>query len=216
VALARALIRQPQLLLLDEPLSALDSPARLRLGTELRQLLRELAIPTLLVTHTRAEALALGDQLVVIDSGRIVQQGAVHEVFSRPASVSVAEIVAVETIQLARVSESREGLVTVVVGQTKLVSLSPQLPPGTEVYVCIRAEDVILVKGNPLHSSPRNALTGTVTALKPEGPVVRVDLDCGFRLSALLTKQACEEMALQPGNQILALIKAPHLHLIRR
>jgi molybdate transport system ATP-binding protein len=216
VALARALVRRPRLLLLDEPLSALDGPTRLRLRGDLRQLLKELRIPTMLVTHERTEALALGDQLIVMDHGQIVQRGAVLEVFSRPASLAVAAITAMETVQPGRVSESAEGLVTVMAGPCKLVSLSSHLPPGTEVYVCIRAEDVILVKGEPSRSSPRNCLPVVVRRVTPEGPVMRIDLEGGFPLAAMLTKQACEELALAPGDKVIALIKAPQIHLIPR
>lgn len=216
VALARALIRRPRLLLLDEPLSALDGPTRLRLRSDLRHLLSQLGIPTILVTHERTEALALGDQLFVMDGGRMVQHGPVHDVFSRPASLAVAAIVAMETVQPGRVQDSADGLVSVRVGQTRLVSLSTALPASTEVYVCIRAEDVILVKGLAARSSPRNALPVVVRGLRAEGPVVRVDLDGGFPLSAILTKQACEELALKPGESVVALIKAPQIHLIPR
>ena len=216
VALARALIRQPRLLLLDEPLSALDGPTRLRLRSDLRQLLKQLGIPTILVTHERTEALALGDQLVVMDAGQIVQRGPVHEVFSRPASLAVAAIVAMETVQPGRVLESKDGLVTVAVGRTRLVSLNSQLPAGKDVYVCIRAEDVIIVKGEPAQSSPRNCMPSTVAGLRAEGPVVRIELDGGFPLSAILTKQACEELKLQLGTEVTALIKAPQIHLIER
>jgi molybdate transport system ATP-binding protein len=216
VALARALIRRPRLLLLDEPLSALDGPTRLRLRGDLRQLLKKLNIPTVLVTHERTEALALGDQLIVMDAGRIVQRGPVPEVFSRPASLAIAAIVAMETVQTARVLESAEGLVTVLAGQTKLVSLSSYLAPGTEVYVCIRAEDVILAKSPPTRSSPRNCLPVVVQSLTAEGPVIRIDLQGGFALAAILTKQACEELALRPGDELTALIKAPQIHLIPR
>jgi molybdate transport system ATP-binding protein len=216
VALARALICRPRLLLLDEPLSALDGPTRLRLRSELRQLLKALGIPTLLVTHERTEALALGDQLVVMEGGHVVQTGPVHEVFSRPASLAIAGIVAMETVQPGRIVESAEGLVTVLAGQSKLVSLSPPLFPGTEVYVCIRAEDVILVKGESSHSSARNALAVSVERLTTEGPVVRIELDGGFPLAAILTKQACEELALAPGDKLTALVKAHHIHLIPR
>ena len=121
-----------------------------------------------------------------------------------------------ETVVSARVVEFSNGLVTVLSGKTKLVSLSPEVAPGSEVYVCIRAEDVILVKGEPLQSSPRNSLPVTVTDMNPEGPAVRIDLDGGFRLSALLTKQACEDLALKIGDHALALVKAPHVHLIPR
>jgi len=82
--------------------------------------------------------------------------------------------------------------------------------------VCIRAEEVILVKGEPAKSSPRNALRGKVCALTPEGPMRRIELDCGFPLMALLTKQACEDLALEPGVEVLALIKVPQVHLIPR
>jgi molybdate transport system ATP-binding protein len=216
VALARALIRKPRLLLLDEPLSALDGPTRLRLRGDLRQLLKQLGIPTVLVTHERTEALALGDQLIVMDDGRIVQRGPVHEVFSHPASLAVAGIVAMETVQPGRVVESGEGLVTVAVGKRSLVSLSPPMRAGSDVFVCIRAEDVILTKGEAPRTSSRNCLTVVVGKLTIEGPVVRIDLDCGFPLAAILTKQACEELSLKPGDQVTALIKAPQIHLIQR
>jgi molybdate transport system ATP-binding protein len=216
VALARALVRRPRLLLLDEPLSALDAPTRGRLRGDLRQLLKALGIPTILVTHERTEALALGDQLIVMEAGQIVQRGSVPEVFSRPANLAVAGVVAMETVQPAQVLDSADGLVTVLAGRTKLISLHPALSAGAEVYVCIRAEDVVLVKGEPIQSSSRNALSSVVTALDPEGPVVRVSLDCGFGLTALLTKNACEQLALKPGDPAQALVKAPQIHLITR
>ena len=217
VALARAVVTRPRLLLLDEPLSALDAPTRIRLRGDLRHTLRQFGIPTLLVTHDRTEALALGDDLVVMDSGRILQRGSVPEVFSRPTNLAVAGVVGVETVQPGRVLAASEGLVTVAVGDKKLVSLAPDLPPGTaEVYVCVRAEDVILVKGEPGQSSPRNALPALVRSLTPEGAMVRVGMDCGFPLAALLTRNACEELTLAEGARVLALIKAPQLHLIPR
>jgi molybdate transport system ATP-binding protein len=216
VALARALIREPRLLLLDEPLSALDAPTRSRLRGELRKLLKQLAIPTVLVTHERTEALALGDRLVVMDGGQIIQQGSVPEVFSKPASVAVAGIVAMETVQLGRVLESQDGLVRVSVGSAKLVALSPALPVGSDVYVCIRAEDVVLSRGGSAQSSPRNCLSATVRAFASEGPMVQIDLDAGFALTAILTKQACEELHLGLGDTISALVKVPQIHLIPR
>ena len=95
--------------------------------------------------------------------------------------------------------------------------LAPDLSADTlEVYVCIRAEDVILMRGEPTRSSPRNCLASVVRTLTPEGPMVRIELDAGFALSALLTKQACEELGLAAGEQVLALVKAPQIHLIPR
>jgi molybdate transport system ATP-binding protein len=103
VALARALVCRPRLLLLDEPLSALDVPTRGELRRQLRQWLEELRMPGILVTHDRIEALALGDQLVVLDAGKVRQRGQVHEVFSRPADLGVARIVGVDTVERATV-----------------------------------------------------------------------------------------------------------------
>lgn len=217
VTLARAVARQPQLLLLDEPLTALDAPTRQRLRAELRRLLRQLAIPAIVVTHDRLEALSLGDDLVVLDGGRIVQRGPVQEVFSRPANLIVAGIVAVETVQPGRVLELQNGLATLMVGSVRLRAVSDDLPAGTaEVFVCIRAEDVILSNDPELHSSPRNRLSATVRATVSEGPMTRIELDCGFPLTAVLTRQACEEMALKEGATVLALIKAPQIHLVPR
>lgn len=217
VSLARAVARQPKLLLLDEPLTALDAPTRQRLRAELRRLLRQLAIPAIVVTHDRLEALSLGDDLMVLDEGRIVQRGSVQEVFSRPANLTVADILAVETIHPGRVLELQNGMATLLVGSAKLTAVAGDLPPATtEVFVCIRAEDVILSNDPELHSSPRNRLPATVRAIVSEGPMTRIELDCGFPLTAVLTKQACAEMALKEGASVLALVKAPQIHLVPR
>jgi len=217
VALARAVARRPRLLLLDEPLSALDSPTRLRLRGELRRLLLAASIPTVVVTHDRLEALALGDAMIVMDQGRIVQSGAVQDVFSRPATLSVASLLAVETVHPGQVVGGEDGLSTVAIGGVRLFALGGDLPPGTrDVFVCIRAEDVVLLTGGQGHSSPRNRLPSTVLSVEREGQLMRVDLDAGFPLSASLTKQACEELELEVGGRVIALVKAPHVHLIAR
>jgi len=217
VAIARAVARRPKLLLLDEPLAALDTPTRQRLRGELRHLLRQLGMPTILVTHDRLEALSLGDDLVVLDEGRIVQRGPVQEVFSRPANLTVAGIVAVETVQPGRVLELKNGLASLLVGSARLTAVARDLPAGaTEVFVCIRAEDVILSSDPELHSSPRNRLAAVVRAIVGEGPLTRIELDCGFPLTAVLTRQACVEMALKENDAVLALIKAPQIHLVPR
>jgi len=217
VALARAVVTQPRLLLLDEPLSALDAPTRLRLRSELRRFLLQAGIPTLLVTHDRSDAIALGDKVWILDGQGIAQHGPVDQVFSRPSSLAAAGIVAMETVQPGRVLAVKDGLVTVEIGAARLTGFDPDLPPGTgEVYACIRAEDVVLIKGEVAASSARNRLPGRVVSIANEGPLVRLGVECGFPLTVLLTRQACEELALKPGDEVWALVKAPHLHLIAR
>jgi molybdate transport system ATP-binding protein len=214
VALARAVVRQPRLLLLDEPLSALDTPTREQLRRELRQLLAELAVPAVLVTHDRVEALALGDTVIVLDRGRICQSGTVQEVFAHPGSLAVARITGVDTVQPARIVAVADGLATVAVGQTQLVALARGMGAG-EGYITIRAEDVILEKGSA-PSSARNRLTGLIRAIIREGPMVRITLDCGFPLAALITNQACLALELRLGDQVTALVKAPSIQLVPR
>jgi molybdate transport system ATP-binding protein len=213
VALARALIRKPRLLLLDEPLSALDAPTREQLRRELRRLLAGQGVPTILVTHDRVEALALGDTAVVMEDGQVHQSGPIQDVFARPADAAVARIVGVDTVEPARVLEVTEGLATIAVGPVRLIAVAGDTPPGPG-YVSIRAEEVTLLKADPGQSSARNRVTGRIFALVREGPMVRVSLDCGFPLTALITFQACVELGLREGDQVTALVKAPAVHFI--
>jgi molybdate transport system ATP-binding protein len=215
VALARALAPRPRLLLLDEPLSALDSPSRHRLRRELRQTLRELALPCVLVTHDRTEALQLGDRIVVLDGGRVKQVDSVGRVFDRPADPEVARIVGMETVAAGTVVEVTAGLATVALGTARVVAPAPE-GLGSLAFVCIRAEDVILERQHDAQTTARNRLAGRIVALHPEGAMVRVALDCGFPLESLITRVACAELALAPGVGVIALIKATAVHLISR
>jgi molybdate transport system ATP-binding protein len=215
VALARVLVRRPRLLLLDEPLAALDAPTREQLRPELRHLLAAFAIPVVLVTHDRAEAMALADHLVVLDRGKVCQQGPVTEVFSRPATPAVARIVGTETVQPGRVLRVEGGLATVEVGRVELLALA-LAETCADVLVCIRAEEVILQHDGAAATSPRNRLPARVRSLTVDGPMVRVGLDCGFPLVALVTRPACEQLGLAEGGAVTALLKAPAVHLIPR
>ncbi len=215
VALARAIARRPQLLLLDEPLSALDAPTRAKLSTELRMLLKQLAIPAVVVTHDWAEALTLGDIIAVMSAGEILQVGAPQEVFSRPASAEVAQIVGIETVVQGHVVENDNGLATVLVNGTKLKGLGADVS-GTAVYVCIRAEDVLLEQAGSGVTSARNHLSGLVTEMLPQGVLVKVTVDCGFPLRAVITRGAREELGLDKGSVVVAAIKAGAVHLVPR
>lgn len=217
VALARALAVRPRLLLLDEPLSALDAPTRSSLRTELRSVLASSDSPTLLVTHDRVEALALGDRLVVLIDGRVHQQGPVAEVFSCPATAQVAQAVGVENVLSGRVEGRADGLVRIRVAAEVLTALDPGgLAPGGRVLACVRAEDIALETAEAHASSPRNHLPATVTAITSEGPLERVDLDAGFPLAAYVTRLSRHELGLVPGSRVNAAVKAPAVHLIPR
>ncbi|HEU4491784.1 MAG TPA: ATP-binding cassette domain-containing protein [Jiangellales bacterium] len=221
VALARALAPRPRLLLLDEPLSALDTPTRSRLRVDLRQVLVRSGTPTLLVSHDRTEVLALADRVVVVVRGRVLQVGEPAEVFGRPADAAVARVVGVETAAPGVVRSRGDGVLGVEVGSgaRRLTAVEvlgeTTLGPGDQVLVCIRAEDVALeLPGRAGPSSPRNHLPGTVTAVAVDGPLVRVDVDCGFPLAAYVTRPAREELGLVPGSAVVASVKGPAVHLV--
>jgi molybdate transport system ATP-binding protein len=215
VALARALAREPQLVLLDEPLAAVDLTLRDALRRELRQFLTSLDVPSILVTHDRTDALALGDRLAVLAQGRMHQIGPVHDVFSRPTDLTVASIVGVETVVPGRVVEVSDGIAQVQVGSA-VVTASDRSEIGREVFVCIRAEDVMLEKTSRVQMSARNQLPGRIVAVHSQGPVMRVVLDCGFPLTALITRPASEDLNLAADTPITAVVKATAIHLIDR
>jgi molybdate transport system ATP-binding protein len=147
----------------------------------------------------------------------MLQTGPVADVFNHPANLAVAAVVGTETVLLGRVLRVSDGLAAVDVNGVGFTALAEGLPSGADaVHLCIRAEDVILVRNGVAQASARNRLSATVLALVPEGPMVRIELDGGFPLKALLTRQACDELELKPGASVEALIKASHIHLIPR
>ncbi len=215
VALARAIARRPRLLLLDEPLSALDTPMRARLCKDLRTLLTQLAIPSVVVTHDWTEALVLGDHMAVIDNGRMLQTGTPQDVFSRPINAEVAHVVGIETVVQGTITEVRDELATVQIGTVTVTALaSPHF--GPDVFVCLRAEDVTLELTGSADTSARNHLKGTVQTIISLGALVQVTLDCGFLLTALITQSALRELNLRLGSAIRAAFKAGAVHLIPR
>ncbi len=215
VALARALAPGPRLLLLDEPLSALDAPTRDELRRELRHLLATSRIPSIVVTHDRLEALALGDRMAVLAEGGVRQVGAVADVFAAPADVVVARVVGTDTVAAGRVVAREGGLVSLAVGTARLVAVDPG-GLGDEAFACIRGEEVLLEPTPGAPSSARNLLPGRIASLAPEGAMVRVALDVGFRLVALVTRRSAEEMHLAPGRELAALVKATAVRLVPR
>ena len=215
VALGRVLARRPKLLLLDEPLSALDTLLREQLRVELRQMLSGFQTPVILVTHDRVEAISLADRVAVMDAGKIEQIGSIQDVFSHPKNAKLARLVGVETVLAGEIVETHEGLATVRLGSASILAVAPS-PPTHLVHVCIRGEDVSLSMESNDTTTVRNRLPGIIKLLTPEGPLIRVGLDCGFELTALITRPANEDLQLQVGNSVTVMIKAPAIHLIPR
>ena len=215
VALARAVFRRPRLLLLDEPLSALDRPTGDELREELRTLIRALGIPAYVVSHDRADALALADQTVLLDEGRIIQSGTTQEVFDAPKTPSAARLVGVDTILLGRIASVDNGLARVTVGKQEVRAAAPA-DAGHEAALCIRAEDVTIALHDAADLSAINRWRAVVRFETPEGPFVRVGLDCGFRLAALVTRDAWQRLGLKPGDEAWAIVKATTIRALPR
>jgi tungstate transport system ATP-binding protein len=214
-SLARAMALEPEVLLLDEPFAALDTPTREALTDDLDRVLTGSAIATVFVTHDRGEALRLGDRLAVLMGGRIRQEGSPGEIFAGPVDEEVAAFVGIETIAPGRVRETVDGLAVVDV-HGRLVEAAGAVVPGEDVLVCLRPEDVVLGPGaeKPAATSARNRLAAAVRRILPSGPYVRVELDAGFPIVALITKQSLEDLSLTPGAVVVASFKATAVHLI--
>jgi len=217
IALARALAPRPRVLLLDEPLSALDPQIRRELRRELRSLHEELRVTTLHVTHDFEEALALADRLGVIHEGRIVQTGMPDEVFRKPDSAFLARFLGVENLLRGNVArcdppELHSGGAFEAVfeaGPLKLYVIAEQEGP---VYAAIRPEE-ITVSGEFFPSSARNRLEGTVVSVEKVWPLVRLTVNVGVPLVAVITAQSSESLELAAGVKVCLTIKASAIHI---
>jgi len=216
VSLARAFALQPELLLLDEPFSALDAPTHARILEDLQSLLSATSITTIFITHDLNEALLLGHRVAVLLDGALRQSGPPEKVFTAPADQDVAAFVGVEIIIPGRVASNQDGLVSVDAYDLTLDAVG-DVQVGRPVFFCLRPEDVTLWPrdGAPA-SSARNRLAGRITRMSPQGPLVHVDIDCGFRLAALITRASANEMDLAENSEVVAAFKASAVHLILR
>jgi tungstate transport system ATP-binding protein len=215
VALARALVLEPEVLLLDEPFAGLDTPTRAELLPDLGAILRHDRVTTMLVTHDRGEAQALGTRVAVLMGGRIAQLDDTARVFYAPASEAIARFIGVETMVTGRVITCDGGVTVVEVAGRKLEIAEPARP-GEDVRVGLRPEDVtlLLAAGAAPLSSARNYLPGTIVRVTPSTPAVRVVVDVGFPLIATVTARSVADLGLVEGARIVAAFKASAAHLI--
>lgn len=210
VALARALVLRPKILLLDEPMSALDSRSRERMRRELSRIRRVTGTTIVQITHHFDDVFALADRIAIMREGRIVQVGETSEVFLHPADTFVAEFLGISNIIRGR--SVREGNIARITPARGPIFTAASSVTG-DVVVTLHAEDVILSKA-PFESSARNCIPGTVREVIPSGSTVRVVLDAGFPLTALLTRESCLELNLLPGSVVYATFKATAVHVI--
>jgi molybdate transport system ATP-binding protein len=215
VALARALAARPDVLLLDEPFAALDQRRRSGARREVRALQRERGFTVLQVTHDFAEAGLLGDVAILLDAGRVLQQGPPDLVFRRPASPYVAEFLGAENVFAGDVNAeaggSSDALMEFVTGELTLHAIG-DVAPGP-AHAVIRAEEITVAR-EAHASSARNHFTGTVVEVVASGALARVTVDVGGTpFVAALTTRSARELQLETGTAVHLSFKATAVHL---
>ena len=216
LALARALGSRPQTLLLDEPLSALDASTRAGATRELLGLADEAGVPTLLVTHDFGEASALAGEVIVIEAGRIVQQGPPDALAAQPASAFVADLTGA-VVLTGRARRAPGGITEVDLDGGGVATSTDAGSPTGPVAVSVHPWEVALEPaGAAVEGSPRNRLPATVRTVTTIGNRVRVGLEAGQPLVAEVTPAAREELSLRPGTPVIAVWKASATRIVVR
>ena len=216
VALARALATRPKMLLLDEPLAALDLNLRIELREELRQILESLGIPTIMVTHDRDDVLILGHRVLLIDNGRIVAGGDPINVLRQSGMYNVTRQVGVENLFHARIVERfpDEGTMVCVVDSCRFTLALLDLPENGMIRIGLSPSDVLLAIDEPRGISAQNVLKGVVSEITQRKQEIYVDVDCGTRVTAVVTPRAVENLGLRQGLEVWVVIKAMSFFLI--
>ena len=212
VALARALAAEPDLLLLDEPLSALDAKARLDVRAQLRAHLTHFAGPVLVITHDPLEAMVMANRLLVLEQGRIVQHGTPAQVARRPATQYVARLVGLNLYPATL--EPASGVAALDHGGTLAVTVhedaapSPERPSSRRVLVGLRPSAITVHTEPPVRTSSRNVWPGTVDSLEQLVDRVRVQVEATPPALVDVSAPSVADLGLRPGSRIWLSAKA--------
>ena len=215
VAIARALITQPEVLLLDEPTANLD-PVNAGMIEELVLTInRKFHTTVILATHDMIQGQRLADRIGVIMGGQIVQVGTTNDIFYQPAGRAVARLVGIDTVLKGRVKTNDHGHAEIAIGSAIFEAITAS-GPGTPVVLYIRPEEVTITipDGETPRTSARNQLVGTITKMVPFGPFIRVTVDSGTLLTALITRRSCQELRLGVGSPVTAGVKTTAIHVL--
>lgn len=210
-AIARALVLRPRVLLLDEPLSALDAVTRDRLRRELKAVHRATGTTVVHITHHFEDIFALADRVAVMQDGRIAQTGTPDEVFRKPATEFVAAFTGMENVFYG-VSRVRDGEATIDLGA---ITLRTVTAVEGDVCVGIRPEEMI-VSREAFESSAVNAFSGSVTEIQQNGIFSRVVVNAGLPFVAVLTRQSVARLGLAEGEEAHVTFKASAVHVFPR
>ncbi|MBU4385803.1 MAG: ABC transporter ATP-binding protein [Actinobacteria bacterium] len=214
-ALARALVVEPGLLLLDEPFASLDRLNRGALQGEVKRILKDNGLSAIFVTHDQEEAGRIGDRIVILNKGKIIQEGTGGEIFHRPSSEFAALFVGMENLFEGLVTGREDGLTSVEV-RGRVLETTCDAGEGERVTAGLRPEDVTLVPPEQLEApaSSRNAFQGRVSRVELVGPTARVTALCPFPVVALITRRSLEDLGIAEGETVGLRFKATAVHII--
>jgi tungstate transport system ATP-binding protein len=216
VAIARALVTHPEVLLLDEPTANLDPVNAELIENLIIRINREFHTTIILSTHDMIQGQRLATRIGVIMDGKIAQVGDLHDIFYRPLGIDIARFVGIDTVLHGVIRENDRGLAEIAIGDTIFEAPTP-LPATKKVALYIRPEEITLspdISTEPGKSSVRNHFIGTIRRMVPFGPFIRVTVDSGFSLTALITRRSCEELGFVPGTKVRASVKASAIHVL--
>jgi len=216
VALARALATDPLIMLLDEPLSAVDVTTRSRLLEEIAAIQQKSGIPFLYVTHNHSEAVRLGNHMLVVDEGKIVQEGTPLEIFNAPRTAPVARVVGTENVFIGKILDHHVDDGTTIIDINSCLIEAPyiSLPIGSQVTVGLRSEDIIISREYLTQTSARNVLKGNIRHILLDVDKTELVVDCGVDFKVSVTAAAIRKLGLVIGSDVYLLIKARALHVL--
>ncbi|MGZ4919508.1 MAG: ABC transporter ATP-binding protein [Halobacteriota archaeon] len=215
VALARAIATTPEVLLLDEPTANLDPVSTETIESLIGDLKNRSGVTVILSTHDMEQGQRLADRIAVLIDGRIGQIGSSKEIFYNPMNQAVAHMVGVENIFDGVVTENDAGLAVIAVNGIRITAAS-SASPGTPVTLYMRPEDITFYKDGSIRSSARNTFTGQISEVIPTGPMVRLKVDAGVKMAAVVTQRSFEELGLALGKETELSFKASAIHVVER
>jgi molybdate transport system ATP-binding protein len=218
VALARALVTDPCVLLLDEPMAALDAATKSKIIEDLRAWNTAHSIPIAYITHNREEVFALGDRVLVLENGRIIADGTPHGVMAAPRRESLAQLIGFENIFHAVVIaiQEKRGTMRCRIAESDVELETPlvRAEVGSTLLIGIRAGDILLATVQPAGLSARNIISGRVLSVVQRDVIVVVRVNCGVEMEVHLTLAARDSLQLQPGHEVWLIVKTHSCHLM--
>jgi tungstate transport system ATP-binding protein len=214
VAIARAIVTDPEVLYLDEPTANLDPISSAKIEEVLGNIVKESKITVLMATHDMSQGQRLARRIGVMMDGRLLQIGSASDIFTHPESRQVAEFVGVDNIWSGVVTEQNNGLLNVRVNEQS-IQVVGEFDTGAAVNVLIRPEEITLAISRNI-TSARNTFKGRVVSIGYQGPLVRIQLECGFPVLSLITRRSADEMNIAMGSELYASFKATSTKVVKR